>query len=270
MQFAYSASTLVLSIFAASPAVITSITWGKFDADNHFPASGALMIDWFDKGTPEYGYGGTCSGVLIHPKIFLTAAHCFTVNAFLNASGYPLPRPVHTSNPEHEARPDTIGTPGIWVSFNNTPADFNPMGEKCESCLYIERAIVNPYYTEGSSLKGDVAVVVLKEEYTDTPLMVLPPEGFLDDLQKQKVLSKASIINVGYGGSFNNATTKPHDVEYLFTRRISNSTVKSLNQEYLGLNMHENSDNGGTCYGGKYFILDCEAQVESAFSFTHL
>ncbi|HEX8169610.1 MAG TPA: trypsin-like serine protease [Thermoanaerobaculia bacterium] len=63
----FSLAVLVVSLVAAMPAM--AITYGQFDGSAH-PEVGAL-VGQFSSGTYPY-----CSGTLISPTVFLTAAHC--------------------------------------------------------------------------------------------------------------------------------------------------------------------------------------------------
>jgi secreted trypsin-like serine protease len=68
-------ASLVLSIGPAS-----AITFGQPDGNRH-PNVGALLAD-YDPDSP--GRTSFCSGTLIAPTVFLTAAHC---TAFLEGEG---------------------------------------------------------------------------------------------------------------------------------------------------------------------------------------
>ena len=62
-------TALVLLLVSAFAATALAITYGQFDGNRH-PQVGALVGE-FSSGTYPY-----CSGTLISPTVFLTAAHC--------------------------------------------------------------------------------------------------------------------------------------------------------------------------------------------------
>src|SRR5919112_3356829 len=62
-------TTLALTLLSALALTALAITYGQPDGNRH-PEVGAL-VGTFDSGTFPY-----CSGTLISPTVFLTAAHC--------------------------------------------------------------------------------------------------------------------------------------------------------------------------------------------------
>ena len=89
--------SLVLSVGSAG-----AITFGQPDGNLH-PNVGALLAD-YDPDSP--GPDILCSGTLIAPTVFLTAAHC---TAFLEAEGIVRPDPstlgvVGERGSHHESR----------------------------------------------------------------------------------------------------------------------------------------------------------------------
>src|SRR5918912_3922642 len=62
-------TTLTAVVLCAAALTALAITYGQPDGNRH-PEVGAL-VGTFDSGTYPY-----CSGTLISPTVFLTAAHC--------------------------------------------------------------------------------------------------------------------------------------------------------------------------------------------------
>jgi secreted trypsin-like serine protease len=123
-------------VVGASPAL--AITDGSPDGNGH-PAVGALVADQqFSDGTWTY-----CSGTLVSPRVFVTAAHC-----------------------GEGAR--------VRVTFDSAYVD----GDK----TYAGTFTADPQYSQVQSDPHDLAVVVLDKAVTGITPAVLPRAGSLDRL----------------------------------------------------------------------------------------
>ncbi len=195
-------------------SVIQAITWGTADNGRH-PATGALIAEFAGPGQK----GVLCSGILIAPHVFLTAAHCA---AYLEATGL-------------EA----------WVSFDeHFDQDTSP--------LYTGTMTINPLFNGTAGSDGDMAVFLMNEAKAGALPAALPKLGLLDDMKKAKTLvSSTKFTNVGYGGQerlHNTGGGKPY-ITYEMAREYSVSSYNSLSQTWLHLSMNQSHDDGGTCYG---------------------
>src|SRR4029079_18391005 len=108
------ALSIVLLVCAALPAL--AITYGQADGNLH-PEVGAL-VGHFTSGTFPY-----CSGTLIAPNVFLTAAHC------------------------------DLGTSRVFVTLDG---DFSAKSKLLPGTYYAD-----PLYNQAQSDPHDIAVVVL-------------------------------------------------------------------------------------------------------------
>ena len=176
---------------------------------------GALLVDFNGNGKIE-GIDQDCTGSLIAPTVFLTAAHCVEFLA-----------------------PGTR----VYVSFDATlmPAPKHVIAST--TWTYDSR------YGHDQANLYDLAVVILPQRSTTgiTPLK-LPPAGYLDALQARGGLTDATFVNVGYGISAS-ASGIP-SFGYDGVRKYSYSEFMGLQQYWLGLLMNSNATGeGGDCYG---------------------
>jgi secreted trypsin-like serine protease len=200
----------------AGPAGGTAaIQGGAPTGPNQFQSVGALLFD-FDQNGIWDGNDEVCSGTLISPTVFLTAAHCVSF----------LP-PTAT----------------VAVSFNDdlyaTPI----------TAIVATEFHYNPLSGQSQANLNDHAVVLLPAGSTAglTPYS-LPPAGFLDQLAAQGGLNNALFFNVGYGVA---ATQKGRPgFSYDGKRSFSESPFMALQPGWLGLLMNRNVTGlGGDCYG---------------------
>jgi secreted trypsin-like serine protease len=110
------------------------------------------------------GYEQWCSGTLIAARVFLTAAHC--ILAVTDDDDDDI---LVTFDPKITA------SPGTHVGTGHT----------------------HPRYR--GTYQYDLAVVVFDEDVTGVSPALLPSQGLLDQLNRQKVLRKTKFTLVGYG-----------------------------------------------------------------------
>ena len=125
------------SLVVAAPA--QAITYGTPDTKNRYPFVGAL-VGTFDDATYPY-----CSGTLISPTVFLTAAHC------------------------------DIGTETVYVTF---ASEYSPRAK-----LYTGTFYGDPLYNQSQSDTHDIAVVVFDKPIQSIAPAQLPTLGQLDALK---------------------------------------------------------------------------------------
>ena len=205
--------TALLLVLGAWMQPAAAITNGEPDGTRH-PAVGAL-VGFVPQAGTTIAY---CSGTLISPTVFLTAAHC----GFL---------------------------PGDTVQVT-----FDPTWDPATSTVYSGTFYGHPDFKPGSNAQGnrayDIAVVVFPEPVPGITPARLPTAGLLDEMKATGTLNQSSLFtSVGYGdtefvnGPGGQTTTHPQ------ARNVAVGSFNSLSAAYLHLSQHTNKGEGGTCAG---------------------
>jgi hypothetical protein len=174
---------------------------------------GALMFDFASDGLDADDW--FCTGSLVSPTVFLTAAHCLEF----------LP-----------------GDAQLYVTFSPSTA------QGVATAIAATAFHFDPQYGHDSSNPHDIGVVLLPSKRTRgiTPFK-LPTAGYLDQLSAKNGLKDEKFLNVGYGGDVNR-TGQPV-ITYDGVRKVSTSTYMALEANWLWLSMNSSTGNGGDCYG---------------------
>jgi hypothetical protein len=199
----------------AAPPTASFIVNGQ-PTGNLYPAVGALLFDYRNDGIT--GDDEWCTGSLIAPTVFLTAAHCVIT-------------------------PYTPPGSQFYVSFS--PDLF------AESFAYVAATgyVADPNYGHDQANLNDLALIFLSKNSTRgiTPLQ-LPPAGYLDGLKASGVINDLIFVNVGYGTSA--TRTGPPGFPFDGKRSYSKSEFMGLQPTWLGLLMNTSATGlGGDCYG---------------------
>jgi secreted trypsin-like serine protease len=198
---------LGLLVMAAPAGAITN---GQPDGGRH-PEVGALVGFFAPAGT-SIAY---CSGTLISPTVFLTAAHC----GFLGTT--------------------------VQVTFDET---YTP----ASSTTYSGTFYAHPDYRPGTNAQGqnsfDIAVVVFDQPVTGITPAQLPTAGLLDQMKADGTLNQGTrFTSVGYGDSEFVNGPGGQTTTHLQARHYAVGAYNSLTAAFLHLT--QNSGNGGTCNG---------------------
>jgi Trypsin len=219
-------AALAVFVVLSFPASAGAITYGQPDGTGH-PNVGALVV------LPGSANINVCSGTLIAPTVFLTAAHC---TAFLEGLGLAGAVGV-TFDPV--ASPGAPGLPGVM----HTNPDF-----KVPTSLNSARK--DP---------ADVAVLTLAEAPAGITAASLPPAGALDSLGRAGLRQQA-FTAVGYGLR-ERVKVGPGAPQFgpSGTRYVSSGSFRALTPSYLHLSQNPATGDGGTCSGdsgGPNFLDD--------------
>lgn len=188
-----------------------AITGGSPDGTRH-PAVGAL-VGFFPPAGMSIAY---CSGTLISPTVFLTAAHC----------GF-------------------LATPQVGVTFDERYT--------AASTVHTGTFIGHPEYRPGTNSSSpnvpDIAVVVFDLPIVGITPAQLPTAGLLDEMQAAKTLASTPFTAVGYGDTQFTNGPGGHTTTHPQARNVAVSTFSSLSSAFLHLGQSLKKGDGGTCNG---------------------
>lgn len=217
------ATVLAASLILVTP--VLGITFGELDGDRHPNVGAMLRVLPYPGGEIKF----RCSGTLIAPDVFLTAAHCVN-NLYL--LGYP--------------------EDDVYVTFDSVYIDSNT------STIYPGTYHPNLNAWHDSSDPEDIAVIILDEPIYHITPAELPPAGLLDELKADHALKDQSFITVGYGMVRYDKTGGPNLVLWPDgARRFTTGTFQALTKSWLKISMNPAKDDGGPCFGdsgGPHFL----------------
>jgi V8-like Glu-specific endopeptidase len=204
-------------VMAATPA--HAITWGQVDGNRH-PNVGAVVVNDTRFGEQILG----CSGTLIAPTIFLTAAHCIVGSI--------------REDPE--------------VTF--VGVTFDPQFESDGTVpdhIITGQMIAHPDYRTSTWPLYDIGVIVLDEPVTGVTPAQLPPAQFLDSVKTARGQKTVTFTIVGYGTAIL-TQGGPHQAPY-GTRQFATTHLLEVNNARTGNTLFTMTNapgtGGGSCYG---------------------
>jgi V8-like Glu-specific endopeptidase len=215
-KLAIAATAAVCALVAAGAAL--GITWGQRDGNAH-PNVGAMMAYW-DPSTPNT-LQELCTGTLVAPKVFLTAAHC--TDYLLN----------------------DLGITDVWVTFNTNSAQ----GPYYHGSMVQHAQFHND---KPNSNPHDIAVILLDSAPRGLTPAKLPAIGLFDRMKADKSLTGSTAFTaVGYGDGNRLHSSGSGTPTFYFDgyRWTSTSFFNSLQANWLRLTQNGSVGAGGTCFG---------------------
>jgi Trypsin len=196
--------SVVAVLTAATP--VLAIVSGEPDGDGH-PNVGLLAAE-----IPGFGLWAGCSGTLISPTVFLTAAHCTA----------PL---------------QAMGLDRALVTFDQVATKY--------SVFLPGRMYTSPYFNQRKSDPRDIAVVVLDSPVDGVTPAALPTAGLLDGMD----LRNTRFTPVGYGANGWVPAQGGPLFSIDGTRRVASSSFNALTPAWLKMSQNPAHGDSGTCYG---------------------
>lgn len=199
--------TFLVTALAASALLLTApasaITYGQPTGPDLYTNVGAL-VGTFPDGTYPY-----CSGALISPTVFLTAAHC------------------------------DVGTDTVCVTFDHQYTS--------RSKLHCGEFIAHPEYSQSQNNPNDVAVVVFEKPIRGIQPAQIADEGLLDELNASGELNQSTAFtSVGYGGQ---EPGPKNQITFLDAREYAEGYFNALGPGFLRISQNPQTGSGGTCFG---------------------
>ena len=257
---------VIAVVFVAILAVTApagAITGGTEDTANRYSNIG--MVVFYQ---PDGRF--RCSGTLIAPRVFLTAAHC----TFQDIGKVVVTFDPLISRTEEEAErdipraADDSGPDDAVSEIGFTKADITTDYEG-EQSWFLGRAKTHPDYSDFTDIKNwnDTGVVILGSA-PGLPTTTLPPQNYLNRFQ-QPVLNSTEFLTIGYGTEVRQAESgpqKPTPQREPIVRRYTTEIGQKLTSQVLQMNANEHDPRagGGTCFGdsggpairGGYVVAD--------------
>jgi secreted trypsin-like serine protease len=243
-------AAVALTALLALTLPARAITGGTEDTANTYSNVG--MVVFYQ---PDGRF--RCSGTLIAPRVFLTAAHCTFLD--IGKVAVTFDPVISRTEPESEIdiprAADDSGPDDARSAIGFTTADITAPAYEGEQTWALGTPVTHPEYSDFTDLKNwnDTGVVILDEAST-LPTSPLAPENYLNDFE-QPLLNHTEFLTIGYGTEVRRtAETGPQTPlpqRQPIVRRYTTEVGQKLDSQILQMNGNEHDPRagGGTCFG---------------------
>jgi secreted trypsin-like serine protease len=260
----------VAALFAAvAPA--SSVTGGEEDTDNDFPYVGMAVFY-----QPDGRF--RCSGTLIAPRVFLTAAHCtyLDIGKVVVTFDWEISRTEPESEINIPRAADDSGPDDAVSAIGFTAADISAPKYVGEPTYVLGTAYTHPQYSDFTDLKNwnDTGVIIL-DSAVALPTAPLAPENYLNAF-RPPLLRTTIFTSIGYGTEVRQAEEPPRPPtpeRQPIVRRWTTEIGQKLTAQVLQTNGNDQDPfaGGGTCFGdsGGPILLNGYVVGDTSYGFTN-
>ena len=244
------AAAICFAALLALTAPAGAITGGAEDSANTYSNVG--MVVFYQ---PDGRF--RCSGTLIAPRVFLTAAHCTfqDIGKVAVTFDWEISRTEPESEVDIPRAADDSGPADAHSTIGFTASDMVAPEYEGEQTWALGSPLTHPGYSDFTDIKNwnDTGVVILDEAST-LPATPLAPENYLNQFA-QPALNKTEFLTIGYGTEVRRtADTGPQTPlpqRQPIVRRYTTEIGQKLTVQILQMNGNEHDPRagGGSCFG---------------------